>query len=418
MKNEGALKRILVNLCIFSLLAVNAIWAVNIRDPHLLVIRETESLYFLLSSIIVIALSFLQNKKIIKYICIVFATILLAVVIINEFCFYKNKNEVLSNQNQQFNHINKRLIVGFKNKDELRKIVANGIAGIFLTKRNIQGETHGSLKLFITELQAIRQENGLPPLIITTDQEGGPVSRLTPLIKQQETLASIAGNGESSYEYGKNQGKWLNELGVTVNFSPVVDLKPQKPPGRFDFHSLIVTRAISSDPKEVVKIALPYVKGLEDSGVKATLKHFPGLARVQSDTHHFSARLSVDIQTLLETDLVPFTEILKSTSSWLMLSHLILDDVDPDNPITTSNLVVEGLIRSKLGINNILITDDLTMGATYNRGFCKSVVQSYSTSINYLLIAYDHEKYFNALKCISLHNKSLKPQSLYSLDSF
>lgn len=412
------MKNFIVYMFIFSLLFINAIWALNFRDPHLLFIRDAENLFFLVSSVFVVSASMLQDKKWFRVFSIVFTTILLIVVSISEYNFYKYKNEILSNESNQFTVINKRLIVGFNDKNQLKKLTANGIAGIFLTKRNIQGETLNSLKLFLEELQKIRKENGLPPLIITTDQEGGPVSRLSPLIKQQETLAIASGKGESSYEYGRKQGKWLSELGVTVNFSPVVDLKPQRPPSKFDFHSLIATRAISSNPIEVVNVALPYVKGLEESGVRATLKHFPGLARVQSDTHHFSARLNIDIQTLSETDLVPFTDILKSTSSWLMLSHLILENVDPENPITTSSLVVEGIIRSKLGINNVLITDDLTMGATYNRGFCKSAVQSYSTSINYLLIAYDYEKYFTAVKCISSHNKSLKHQSLRSLDGF
>lgn len=399
------MKKIAVNIFIFSLLVINAIWALNFRDPHLFFIRDTESVFFLFSSVFLVFGSMLQEKKWIRVSCLVSTVILLIVVSINEYSFYKYKNEILLNKSNQFSFINKRLIVGFNDKNQLKNLAVNGIAGIFLTKRNIQGETHDSLQSFIEELQEIRKENGLPPLIIATDQEGGAVSRLSPLIRQQASLAIASGKGESSYEYGKMQGKWLNELGVTVNFSPVVDLKPNWPPSKFDFHSLIATRAISSNPIEVVNVALPYVKGLEESGVKATLKHFPGLARVQSDTHHFSARLNVDIPTLLETDLVPFTDILKSTSSWLMLSHVILENVDPENPITTSSLVVEGLIRSELGINNVLITDDLTMGAIYNRGFCQSVVQSYLTTIDYLLIAYDDEKYFTAVKCISSHSK-------------
>lgn len=401
------MKKFIVNILIFPLLFINAVWALHYKDPHLLFIRDYENLFFLVSNIFAVYVSILQEKKIIRASGVALTVILMVIVSINEYKFRKYKKEILSNQSGHFSFINKRFIVGFNDKDQIKKLTASGIAGIFLTKRNIQGETLGSLKLFIEELQGIRKENGLPPLIITTDQEGGPVSRLSPLIKQQEALAIASGKGESSYEYGRKQGKWLSDLGVTVNFAPVVDLKPQWPPSKFDFHSLIATRAISSNPIEVVNVALPYVKGLEKSGVKATLKHFPGLARVQSDTHHFSARLNVDVETLSETDLVPFTYILKTTSSWLMLSHLILENVDPENPITTSSLVVEGIIRSKLGIDSVLVTDDLTMGAIYNRGFCKSVVQSYFTSINYLLIAYDYEKYFTAVECISSHNKRL-----------
>lgn len=379
----------------------NIAWALNFKDPHLLTIRDTEYFIFFIACLFTAFVSILLTNRWLKFSCFAFIAILLITVGFNEYLFRISKSDILSNQSNQFHKINQRFIVGFDDKDQIKKLVANGVAGIFLTKRNIKNETRDSLQSFIAELQSIRNANNLPPLIITTDQEGGPVSRLSPLIEQQETLAIATSKGQSSYAYGKNQGQWLNELGVTVNFSPVVDLKPKLPPSKLDFHSQIATRAISSYPAEVLKVALPYVNGLEASGVTATLKHFPGLARVQTDTHHFSANLSTDIQTLAETDLLPFTEILKSTSAWLMLSHLILEDVDPENPITTSHLVVDGLIRSELGIKNVLITDDLTMGATYNRGFCKSIVQSYATSVNYLLIAYDYEKYFNAVKCIN-----------------
>ena len=381
------------------------VWTLNIKDPHLLSFRDNEYHFFILFNILIASLSILITHKYLKVSCLLVVSTLVIIVSFKEYRFGLSKLEILSNRSNKYNTINQRLIVGYDDKEQLKTLIVNEIAGIFLTSRNIQNETQSSLKSFIEELQKIRNENDLPPLIIATDQEGGPVSRLSPLIERQKTLALATSKGESGYEYGKKQGSWLNALGVNVNFSPVVDLKPDLPPSKLDFHSLIATRAISSDPKEVLNIALAYVKGLKESEVTATLKHFPGLARVQTDTHHFSARLSTDIETLLETDLLPFTEILKSTSSWLMLSHVILEDIDSENPITTSHLVIDGLIRSKLGINNTLITDDLTMGATYNPGFCKSVVQSYSTSVDYLLIAYDYEKYFNAVKCIESHNK-------------
>ncbi len=331
------------------------------------------------------------------FICVAILTIF---VIDNEYSYHKSKEEILENSLNQFSGINRRLIIGFKNKNEIKELSKNGLAGIFLTKRNIEGETFESLKAFLAELQEERKQFGLPNLIVTTDQEGGPVSRLSPFIKKQKSLATALKDKESIFKYGEQQGMSLKKLGVNVNFSPVVDLKPLLPPSKLDFHSLISTRAISSNPQEVIDVSLEYIKGLEHNNITATLKHFPGLSRVQTDTHHFSVGLNTDVNTLKNSDWLPFIELMHQTKSWLMLSHLILEKVDDVNPVSTSKKVIDGLIRRELKIKGVLVTDDLTMGATYNRGFCKSIVQSYSTSVDYLLIAYDYEKYYDAVRCL------------------
>lgn len=386
-------------------LLIATFWWLNFNDPHLLFMRDIKYPAFL--AVIALSLSLLVKEKFlwIKYSAVPAFLLLLMSVSYHQHAGREMRKEVLLNDGARYSLINQRFIVGYHDKDVVRKLVGNGVAGIFLTQRNIEGETFESLQAFLQELQQIRTLHGLPPLIVATDQEGGAVSRLSPLIQRQKPLSVFAEEGGSSYEYGKTQGAMLRELGVTVNFSPVVDLTPDFPPSRLDFHSLIATRAISSDPREVIDVALPYVKGLGEEGISATLKHFPGLARVRDDTHHFSASLDTPVSALMERDWLPFTEILGNSSSWLMLSHVILTRQDPDNPVSTSKLVVDELIREKLGIENVLVTDDMTMGATYNRGFCKSVTQSYSADINFILVAYDYEKYFMAVNCIDKSNR-------------
>jgi beta-N-acetylhexosaminidase len=296
-----------------------------------------------------------------------------------------------------------RIIVGFDDWNEIRQLSRNGIAGIFLTARNVKNTTREELKRKISCLQKEREELGLPPLLIATDQEGGSVSRLSPLVARQKPLAELANEpnyAELAYNYGETQGKSLGDLGVNLNFSPVVDLKPEMKPGFLDFHTHIASRAISADPQQVVAIAKPYIHGLEKHGVLATLKHFPGIARVATDTHHFSALLNASVADLAETDWIPFVVLGRDTNAWIMLSHVVLTAVDSENPVSVSKQVIDGLVRRTLGFEGTLVSDDLTMGAAYNRGFCKSVEQSYGTSVNYLLIAYDHEKYYDAIACL------------------
>ena len=107
-------------------------------------------------------------------------------------------------------------------------------------------------------------------------------------------------------QFGQRHGRELAALGITLNFAPVVDLLRTQSRNRFDFNSLISRRAISGDPSVTADVALAYVHGLEESGVEATVKHFPGLGRVRDDTHHFRANLDTPLTELETSDWVPF----------------------------------------------------------------------------------------------------------------
>ncbi|MEJ2692355.1 MAG: glycoside hydrolase family 3 N-terminal domain-containing protein [Candidatus Thiodiazotropha sp.] len=385
-------------------------WSLNIGDPHLLFLRRYE--FWIISSLALI-LFFTTFFIKVRYFSVAAQLGLLAAVQISSYSTYTFSNEksrFLYAPSDSVKVLNRRMIVGFDNWNEIRQLSKNGIAGIFLTSRNIKDITYEDLKYYLESLQQEREALGLPPLFISTDQEGGAVSRLSPLIKRQEPLASLLGaqNAEQlAYEYGQEQGRLLASLGVNLNFSPVVDLKPAAASGMLDFHSRIATRAISDDPKIVTKLAKSYIKGLERHGVSATLKHFPGLAKVANDTHHFSALLDTEIDDLEKKDWVPFIEISQDTQAWIMLSHVVLSRVDSENPVSTSKQVIDNLIRKRLGFKGVLITDDMTMGATFNRGFCRSVKQSFATSVSYLLIAYDYDKYYDAIHCLeSIHTQN------------
>jgi len=384
------------------LLFLSSVWCLFLRDPHLLFLRDIEKILLLLILVVSIILSKNVNIIKLKYSIQITSIALIILLFIEEINFSWNKYHLLNNPIYAQKQINHRLIIGFRDFDEIEKLSLNGIAGIFITKRNIKGKSFDEIKVTLEKLQDKRKQTGLPPLIIATDQEGGAVSRLSPLIEKHPSLSSLVGiknASQKAYEYGYKQGKQLKDFGINVNFSPVADLKPTQVIGRLDFHTLIHTRAISESPEEIIDIALPYIKGLEAHGVKATLKHFPGLGKVSSDTHHFSAELNIPLSELNEKDWKPFTEISQKSDAWIMLAHVILPEIDPLDPVSTSSKVVNEIIRKKLNYSGTLVTDDLTMGATYNRGFCKSVLHSFSADIDYLLIAYDYEKYYSLINC-------------------
>jgi hypothetical protein len=125
------------------------------------------------------------------------------------------------------------------------------IGGVFVSHHNIIGKTPAQLRAELDSFQSVRRRAGLPPLLIATDQEGGSVSRLSPLAPHQPPMASLVDATDAEQratDYGSRQGHALAELGINVNFSPVVDLRPSRPPDPSDHHTRIADRAIAAVP--------------------------------------------------------------------------------------------------------------------------------------------------------------------------
>ncbi len=304
--------------------------------------------------------------------------------------------------------LGEHLVVGYDEPGQVRELARLGlIGGLFISRRNIEGKSPDQLRVELADLQAVRRQAGRPPLMVATDQEGGPVSRLAPLLPRQPPLSSVIAPGRSSagiearaQAYGEAQGRALADLGFNANFSPVVDLKPAQPAGALDFHTRIAERAIAPQPDTVSRVALAYSRGLHGEGVMPTLKHFPGLGGVTQDTHHFTAHLDTPLETLAGRDWVPFRRILGQTPAMLMVGHVMVDALDKTRPASLSRPVIHGLIRVAWGFDGVLISDDMTMAAVYDRGLCSSAVDALNAGVDLLLVAYDWEKYFQVMLCL------------------
>lgn len=298
--------------------------------------------------------------------------------------------------------LGRHFVIGYDSAEQVEPLVAKGlVGGIVVSRHNVRNRTEGQVHDEIAHLQAIRRDAGLPALVVAADQEGGAVSHLSPLLPPMPALSEIAGRPdrmEAARAYGAAQGRGLLALGINVDFSPVLDLKPGGL-HLFDRTSHIADRAISADPAIVGDIGLGYARGLAEAGVKPTAKHFPGLGRIDVDTHHFAAGVSTGKPELERTDWVPFREVLTEPSALLMLGHVTVQSIDPDNPVSHSKRVVQGLIRGEWGYRGILITDDLVMGAIYHHGLCKAVVDGLNAGVDLLLIAYDAEQFYRAMSC-------------------
>lgn len=155
------------------------------------------------------------------------------------------------------------------------------------------------------------------------------------------------------------QGK---AVGFNWVHSPVLDVNshPANPE--------IYTRAYSDDAAEVAAYAREACRGLQDGGMIATGKHFPGRGHSDVDAHFRVPVIQVDEKTLWERELLPYRELIaEDLLPSIMIAHSIFPAIDPDNIATVSKKVVTGLLREKLGYEGVITTDSMTMGAIATR---------------------------------------------------
>lgn len=310
------------------------------------------------------------------------------------------RERVLAADPEELRRLGRHFLVGYRDFAELETLVARGaVGGVFVTQRNIQGKTGAQVRAELRRLQEIQASQGLPPLYIATDQEGGPVSRLSPLVPAQPSLAVWLRAGGTAQAYADLQARALADLGVNLNFSPVVDLRHPDQDGRFHPHTRIDQRAISADPLEVAEAATTYCLAFERRGLRCTLKHFPGLGQVAVDTHLREGRLEIPRDALEAADWLPFRATLAASRAFLMLGHVRVPELDPELPASLSPAIVRDLIRGSWGHEGVVITDDFTMGPIQGRpgGVGPAARQALEAGVDLILVSYDSELYYEAM---------------------
>ena len=312
--------------------------------------------------------------------------------------FHWTRWSVLRAEPERLERLGRHLVVGYQHPSEIDDLLARrAIAGVFITARNVKGLSAEDIARQVASWQTIRSDQGLSPLLIATDQEGGPVSRLSPPLQRQPPLATIAGDRSEPdlvQAYGVAQGRALAGVGVNLNFAPVVDLNYSViDPG--DRYTRVYLRAISGDPNIVADVAARYCRGLADAGVRCTLKHFPGLGRVVGDTHLQTADLAAPIADLERSDWIPFRTLMNEASI-VMLGHARLRALDPHRPVSFSQAIVGDVLRTQWRYDGLLVTDDFCMAAVYTSadGLAAASVRALNAGVDLILVSYDPSQYF------------------------
>jgi beta-N-acetylhexosaminidase len=407
----GQLLRILLGLIRLSV-AVVLVWlAFTWRTPLLASIREAVFIGLIAISLALIVAELLTLRssprstsiRRLSLLALLTATFALLSTLAIETRFQWMRYVVLNADTAELEPLGRHFIVGYRSDKELRRLIENkAIGGVFLSARNVAERSVSEIGQKIGSWQQMRREQNLPPLWISTDQEGGPVSRMSPPLPRQRALAAVVAEQtddatriRAARDYANTQGQALHALGVNLNLAPVVDINHNVIKAN-DRYSQIYRRAISEDPQIVAHAAGAYCAGLSDNGINCVLKHFPGLGRVVNDTHLETADLDTAVASLNETDWVPFRALMNDPNRFIMLAHVRLTALDRERPASFSPAVVENLLRKEWGFQGVLLTDDATMGAFYGSpwGITGGALQALNAGVDLILISYDTDQYF------------------------
>jgi beta-N-acetylhexosaminidase len=232
--------------------------------------------------------------------------------------------------------------------------------GFILFRRNCSSPDQ--VRDLVDSLRGCVNREDAPILI---DQEGGRVARLRPPYwRRYPSAACLASLPDPLAETAARLGARLiaddlARLGITVDCLPVLDL----PISGAD--PVIGDRAYGSDPERVARLAGAVCAGLLEGGVLPVVKHTPGHGRARVDSHHACPTVETSHEELARTDFAPFRAL--AAMPWAMTAHVIYEGVDPELPATLSPDVIAEIIRSEIGFDGVLVSDDLSMQALGGR---------------------------------------------------
>jgi beta-N-acetylhexosaminidase len=231
-------------------------------------------------------------------------------------------------------------------RDEAALLLKHRPRGVILFSRNI--ENPAQLAALVAALREVLPPDGL----LMVDQEGGRVARMRKPFWHEFPPAGALRRGNDAYARGRAIGAMVKAAGFDVTAAPVLDLRHE---GASD---VIGNRAFTGDAAQVAMMGARMARGLMLEGVIPVMKHIPGHGRALVDSHHALPRVGpVDVTA----DFYPFAA--NNALPWAMTAHIIYEAYDPVWPATLSKIVIERVIRGKIGFAGVLVSDDLAMHA-------------------------------------------------------
>ena len=265
---------------------------------------------------------------------------------------------------------------------EDKKLLSNKhVGGIILFSKNFESQLQ--IQSLCSEIKAVKEN-----IIIAVDQEGGRVQRFKneftalPSMQDLGNYAIKKNNMGICHEIGWLMASELTASGIDISFAPVLDVDRET-------SSIIGNRAFSNDPNLVCKLAGQLINGMNEAGMKATGKHFPGHGGIFEDSHISEPVDTRSYEKLLEIDLKPFIE-LKNNLGALMTAHITFPKVD-DICVSYSDIWIKKILKEKLAFEGTVLSDDLSMKGAGDFSMGKKAMKSIEAGCDMVLVCNDYD---------------------------
>lgn len=197
------------------------------------------------------------------------------------------------------------------------------------------------------------------PLLVAIDAEWGLAMRIenTPQFPYAITLGALNGDEKLIQQVGQYIGRDCRAAGIQWNLAPVVDINnnPENP--------VIGYRSFGENKEKVLAKSEAFIRGMESTGTLNSIKHFPGHGDTATDSHLGLPVIDKSLAELKENELFPFQELINKGVDSVMVGHLLLPQLDTENPSTTSSKIITNLLRKQMGFEGVIISDALNMHA-------------------------------------------------------
>ena len=288
--------------------------------------------------------------------------------------------------------------IGTKITSEISEMIKDyHIGGIIYFKRNIKSlEQIFNLSNELQILSASKRP-GLP-LLISTDQEGGMVSRLVGGTHfPGNMILGATRNVRLAKKDGQAIARQLKAVGINMDFAPVLDINNNP------LNLVIGARSFGGDPLLVANLGVAFIKGMQAEGVITCAKHFPGHGDTAIDSHLDLPVIRHGKEHLEKVELYPFKQAIKVGVDSIMTAHIYFPALEPRKgvPATLSYNVLTGLLRRELGFAGLIISDCMEMKAITNSfGTIEGSVMSIEAGSDMILVSHSLDKQKAAIKAV------------------
>ncbi len=253
------------------------------------------------------------------------------------------------------------------------------VGGVIYLENNVASAEQ--LRSLSRGLQSVAAESGDSGLLIAIDQEGGKVSRVSDGVTTFQSALELSGDAARVNEAAFITGQQLRYQGINVVLAPVADVLPENGAG------FIGDRSYGSNPEVVSEMVQASVNGLQQSGVAAAAKHWPGHGPTTTDSHQSLPVLDMSKQDWAARDRLPFEAAIAQDVAIVLVGHLAVPQLDESgNPATTSDVIIQQLLKDDLRFDGVVMTDALNMGAVGGESEAELMVASVVAGADILLI--------------------------------